>query len=413
MPVFDKSIPVLMRFMYIFPMLILLGCQPDKFSEVETATVKRGDFVIDITEEGKVEATRALNISSPNISWRFGMLKITYLIEDGEQVSPGDTVIEFDPSDVQKAIIDAKANLDIANANLEKQRSQNESSLADLKADLKVREIDYQISEIQLEQAVYESDITRKEIQLNLDRSKIELEKARQEIVNQRKIQHEEIQKIKLKIRQLESELKEAYETLNSLVVTSPGSGIAIIMENRRTDAKWQVGDQPWSGYPLVNLPDMRELKAEVEIHEVDISKIRLGQKVEIRLDANSDSTFSGKVVSVANLATYKNRNSKIKVFPVEIGIEGTSEQLLPGITVSCRILTNEIMDVLYIPLESVFTQNNRDYVYLKNAYTFEKTEIKTGEQNKDFVMITQGLEQGDEVAMTNPFAEDEEGKEN
>jgi HlyD family secretion protein len=413
MPVFDKPVTILMRVMYIFPMLILLGCSSDKFSEVETSTVKRGDFVIDITEEGKVEATSALNISSPNISWRFGMLKITYLIEDGAQVSPGDTVIEFDPSDVQKAIIDAKANLDIAKANLEKQHSQNESSLADLKADLKVRQIDYQISEIKLEQAVYESDITRKEIQLSLDRSKIELEKARQEIENQKKIQHEEIQKIKLKIKQLETELEEAYETLNSLVVTSPGSGIAIIMENRRTDAKWQVGDQPWSGYPLVNLPDMSELKAEVEIHEVDISKIRLGQKVEIRLDANSDSIFSGKVGSVANLATYKNRNSKIKVFPVEINIDGTSEQLLPGITVSCRILTNEIRDVLYISLESVFTENSRDYVYLKNQYTFEKTEIKTGKQNKDFVMIRQGLEHGDELAMTNPFAEDEEGEEN
>ena len=395
---------------FIF-LMVMAGCRTNNQPDIKYAEVKRGEFSIEITEEGEVEATSAVNISSPNISWRFGMLKITYIVEDGAQVSEGDTVIEFDPSDVQKAIIDAKANLDIEKANLAKQMSQNESQLEDLKADLKIKEIAYKISEINLEQAVYESDITKREIRLNLDRAEIELEKARQEIENRKSIQHEEIQKIKLRIQQLQAELDDAYETLNSLLVTSPASGIAIILENRRTDTKWQVGDQPWSGNPLINLPDMSELKAEVEINEVDISKIRTGQSVDIRLDAQTDSSFSGKVTSIANLARYKKRGSNIKVFPVEILIEGTSEKMLPGITVSCNIIIDRIDDVLFVPLEAVFQDEQGDYVFLKNGASYEKTSIKTGRRNADYVIVENGLKRKDKVALSMPF-EEEEGEE-
>jgi HlyD family secretion protein len=400
-----------MRIISFLFLAVIVGCKSNVVSDVQTQTVKRGEFKVDITEEGKVEATRALNISSPNISYRFGMLKITYIVEDGTQVSPGDTVVEFDPSDIQKAILDAKANLDIAKANLEKQISQNESELADLQADLRVTEISHRISEIRLEQAIYESEITKKEIQLSLDQSKIELEKAKQEIKNQKKIQHEEIQKINLEISQLNTELEEAHQTLRKLSITSPGAGIAIIKENRRTNDKWQVGDQPWSGYPLINLPDLTQLKAQAEVHEVDISKIKEGQKVEIMLDAQSDTLLTGKVTSIANLARYKNRNSKIKVFPIEILIDGTSGKLLPGITVSCRILVDKLDDVLFVPLESVFNDSNHEYVYVKTPSSYEKRNIKTGQRNMDFVVIREGIKEGEEVALNDPFIEEQENQ--
>ena len=72
------------------------------------------------------------------------------------------------------------------------------------------------------------------------------------------------------------------------------------------------------------------------------------GQRVEISPDAYSDSIYTGKVESVANLAQNKDYKSKIKIFPVQIRIAGQSKTLLPGLTVSCRIIVSEIPDVLY-----------------------------------------------------------------
>jgi len=189
----------------------------------------------------------------------------------------------------------------------------------------------------------------------------------------------------------------------------TPTPGIAIVRTNWSTNSKYQVGDQSWSGSPIIELPDLNELKAEVNISEVDISKITNGLKVQIRPDAYSDSLYSGEVISVANLAINKNNNSRVKVFPVSIRINNAKNVLMPGLTVSCRIIINEIHDVVYVPVEAVFNEAGADFVYLKKGSSYKKTVVETGQSNTDFTIIKKGLEEGDEVTLINPFKE--EGK--
>ena len=93
---------------------------------------------------------------------------------------------------------------------------------------------------------------------------------------------------------------------------------------------KFQIGDQTWSGFPLIQLPDLSALRAVVRINEVDIAKVKSGLQVEIKPDAFSDSIYSGVVTSVANLAVNKEGSTKIKVFPVEVDIRERSSKLLP-----------------------------------------------------------------------------------
>ena len=390
----------------ILMVLLLTACGGEKTREVQTAKVKKGQFFVDLVEEGEINATSAINISSPAIPYIFGLLKITQIVEDGAKVNVGDTVILFDPSDVQKAILEAEANLEIAKAELEKMKAQHGSKIEELKANIEIAEISHRISEIQLEQATFEADITRKEIQLNLDKAGIALEKAREEILNQQKIHHEEIQQSVLTIQQLQSNLNNAHVTLDMLTVISPASGIAILKKNWSTGSKWQVGDQPWSGMPIIDLPDLDELKVEAEISEVDISKISLDLNAEIKLDAFSDTVFKGKVISIANLAQFKDRDSKIKIFPAEVLIDGSSEVFLPGMTVSCRIIVDKIEDVLYIPLESLFSGENDQFVYVKSGSTFKQRPVVTGQKNNDYVIVKNGLEQDELIALSDPFTE-------
>lgn len=384
---------------------MIAGCHSSPTREVETSQVKEGIFLVDLVEEGEINATHSINISAPAMSWMFGVLKIAQIIEDGEQVHGGDTVILFDPSEVQKAILDAKAELEIAQAELDKKRAEQQSKIEELRANIEISEISHQISEINLEQATFEADITRKEINLNLEKAKIALDKAREEIVNQKKIDTEEIQQSSLKIRQLENNLDEAQTTLENLTVISPSDGIAILRKNWATGNKWQVGDQTWSGNPLIDLPDLNELKVEAEISEVDISKVKLDQKVEIKLDAFSDTVYTGRVISIANLAKFKEEDSKIKIFPVEILLENASDQFLPGMTVSCRIIIDRLENVLYIPLESVFTEGRNHYVYVKSGSSYDRKNVSVGEKNNDYIVIKEGIAQGELVALSDPYA--------
>jgi HlyD family secretion protein len=342
------------------------------------------------------------------MSWQFGLFKITKIVEDGDIINAGDTAVIFDPSEVEKAIINAKAELEIAKAELEKKKAEQASKIEELKANIEISEISHRISEINLEQATFEADITRREIKLNLEKAEIALEKAREEIENQKKIHSEEIKQSLLKISQLETNLKEAEITLKNLTVISPASGIAILSRNWSTGNKWQVGDQPWSGMPLIELPDLNELKVKTEISEVDISKIELEQKVEIKLDAFSDTVYSGNVITIANLAQFKGNDTKIKIFPVEILLYGTSEKFLPGMTVSCRIIVDKIDSVLYIPLEALFTEGDNNYVYVRSGNSYHRKEVNIGQKNNDFVIIKEGIDPDEILALSNPFPEKE-----
>ena len=395
-----------MRKLLFISVLLFICCSPKIKSSVQTYQVKKGEFHINVVETGEVQATKSINISSPAQSWRFGFLKITKIIDDGTEVSEGDTVIVFDPSEVQKAIIDANAQLEIARAELEKLKAEQDSKIQELEADLKVFEISHEISQIELELANYESDIKKKEIRLSLEQAKISLDKAGEEIENQKDIHVEEQHQAELKIKQLENNLEEANITLRNLNVISQGSGVAIISKNWSTGKKCQVGDQVWSGMPLIDLPDLRELRAETEINEVDISKIKLEQEVEIKLDAFSDTVFTGRVIEIAALAKYKDeeKKSKVKIFPVKIRIEGTSKKLMPGITVSCKIIVDTINDVLFIPLEAIIKEENKDFIYIKTGASFKKREVTVGLANNDYIIIKKGLKKGDVIALSDPF---------
>lgn len=399
----------LTKLLLLIVCIFLLGaCKREKAKEVPESKVMKGTFYLDLYEEGEIEAINSTNITSPNISWRYGNLKITQIIKDGKEVQTGDTMIVFDPSEVKKGVVDAESRLQMNMAELEKLMAQQQSDLEELKADYEITRISQQISKIRFESANYEANIKKKEIQLNLEKANIALDRAKEQIDNRIKIQKEEIKQKNLSIDQDKARLKEANETLTKLFLISPSPGIAIINRNWSTGNKFQVGDQCWSGFPLVQLPDLTKLRANVKINEVDISKISKGLKVEIKPDAFSDSVFSGEVTAVANLAVNKDEKSKIKVFPVEIMINETDEKLLPGLSVSCRIILGKIENAIFVPLEAVHSEGDIYYVFKKSSSEYKKTIVEIGASNADFIVITKGLTETDKVALNDPFAKDE-----
>jgi len=391
--------------------LTLLACKRKETGEVQTTLVKRGTFTEELTEEGTLKALNSIAINAPSISYRYGSLKITRFVEDGKEVNKGDTVMVIDPSESKKAIVDAEQRLMIANAELEKLKATQQADIADLESDLEVARISQEIQKITFEQSTFESEIKKKEIKLQLENANVALERAKEQIENRKKIQQEELFQKNLSINQLQVILDDANASINSLFVLSPAPGIAIIEQNWLTSQKWALGDQPYAGTKLIELPDLNVMVAEVKINEVDVSKILPGLKVTVISDAYSDTTYTGEVTTIANLAQNKDSKSKIKVFPVQIRIEGSPQNLLPGLTVSCRITISEIPDVLYVPLEALFKEQGNEFVYVRSTSGFKRRDVKTGSANTDFIIIREGLEENEELALSDPFVNKEEEK--
>jgi HlyD family secretion protein len=393
--------------------IILVSCKNKETTNIQVTKVKKGTFMEELTDQGTVSAVRSISVTGPTISYRYssGGLKIAKIVDDGKEVEKGDTIMIFDPSEIKRAIIQAEQQLEIAKAEYEKLRSTQQSEIEDLEADLELAGISKEISKINSETSVYEPEATKKEIRLKLESATNALARAAEQIENKKVIHREDLLQKTLAIKQLTATLDDAKSSLNSLFVVSPAKGIAIKEENWNTGQKWAVGDSPWSGSKVIELPDLSEMRADVKINEVDVSKVLPGQRVEIRPDAYSDSIYTGKVESVANLAQNKDYKSKIKIFPVQIRIAGQSKTLLPGLTVSCRIIVSEIPDVVYIPLESLFNNQGMEYVYVKSGSGFARRDIKTGAINTDFAIVKEGLAENDVIALSDPFLKKEEVK--
>lgn len=398
------------RYYFIFLFLLLVSCQGKNDPAIQLTSVRKGVFREELADQGTIEAVNSISVSAPPVSYRYGSLKIARIIDDGAEVSKGDTLMIFDPSEIRRAIVQAEQQLEIARAEYEKLKSTQQSEMEDLEADLELAGISQEISRINFETAAYEPEATRKEIRLKLESATIALNRAREQIENKKIIHREDLVQKALSIKQLTSTLADAGKSLNSLTVVSPVNGITIKEENWSTGQKWAVGDQPYSGSNMIELPDLSEMRAEIKVNEVDVAKVSPGQKVEIRLDAYSDSAYTGVVESVANLAQNKDNKSKIKIFPVKIRIHGSSKKLLPGLTVSCRVIVSEIPDVLYVPLETLFSDQSGDYVWVKTGSGFKRRDVTKGAINTDFAIITDGLEARDMLALTDPFLNKEEG---
>ena len=83
--------------------------------------------------------------------------------------------------------------------------------------------------------------------------------------------------------------------------------------------------------------------------------------------------------------------------------LDETDKKLMPGMTVSCEIIINEIPDTLFIPLEALFKQDGKNIVYLKKDGGFETKHVSIGTENDDYVIITNGLSEGEQVALSDP----------
>lgn len=400
------------KYLILLSFLVVSACSARKVQEVEITIVKRGTFTEELTEQGTIRAVNSISITPPSTSYRYGTLKISRIVEDGKVVEKGDTLVIFDPSEFKKAIINSQQQLEIAKAEYDKLKATQESEIEDLEADLEIAQLSQEISKINFDQAVFESEITRKEINLKLETANIAMERAKEQIGNRKKIQQQELFQKTLTMKQNTAILDDANRSINSLFLVSPSNGIAILRENWMTGQKLRVGDQPGGG-SLIDLPDLAEMLAEVRINEVDISKIVPGLKVVIKADAYSDSTYAGEISTVANLAQNKDYDSKIKVFPVKIKIDGQHKNLMPGLTVSCKIRIREIQNVLFIPVDCVFKSQGIEYVYVKSGSGFKRKDVKIGAINTDYAIVSEGLAEDDEVALADPFLNKQEEKAN
>jgi len=135
-------------------------------------------------------------------------------------------------------------------------------------------------------------------------------------------------------------------------------------------------------------------------VNEIDVSKVKAGQKVSVMVDAFPERKYTGIVTSVANIGEQL-PNADAKVFEVQVKLDGSDPILRPSMTTGNKIVTKTIDNVIYVPLECV--QSGTDsvpFVYTKNK---TKQVVLLGESNENNVIIEKGLEPKSVIYLNTP----------
>lgn len=366
------------------------------------ATVKFGDFNIDVTTSGELEAKNSENIMGPPglREARIWQVQISDIIPEGSLVDSGQYVASLDRSEITNRMKDLESEL-------EKLESQYIKTKLDTSMDLRAaREeminLKYALEErkITVEQSIYEPPATQRQAKIDLEKAERSFAQAQKNYTLRFDKANANMQEVSASYTQAKRRLEQIQEVLNGFTVTAPKAGMVIYKRNW-DGSKMGIGSTlgAWENV-VATLPNLKEMISKTFVNEIDISKIKTGQKVQISVDAFPERKYTGIVTEVANIGEQM-RSSNAKVFEVKIKVNEFDSILRPAMTTKNIINTSVIPKVLYLPIESVHNSDSISYVYLTGKKI--RQQIKTGATNENQIIVSEGLKEGDEVYLSPP----------
>ena len=326
------------RWTYLLLLVAVISCGGRVGQGTDDKNLSGGKTII---ETGTLEAINNKLFILPRYSRYWWEMRIIGIIEHGKMVNEGDSIIQIDPSEVNKFVLDRETELETQMANLEKMQVTQANQISDLESRIRSETAAFNLKKIELESARFETERHRSVKQLEFKQAEITLAKEKRKLELAKIVNVNDLKIQKIRIQQLINDLESFKRIIPALTIRTPVSGVFQRGMNMRTGSMLNAGDMAMPSYSMGNVPELKWMRVNTFVNENDFLKLKTGQKVIVRLDALPEVAFNGEVLYIGKLCRPKEPNSRQKVFDVEIKMLEHDERLKPGMTVSCEFLTN------------------------------------------------------------------------
>ncbi|MGB1656932.1 MAG: efflux RND transporter periplasmic adaptor subunit [Longimicrobiales bacterium] len=361
--------------------------------EVRTEALETRDLVEIVTASGNIRARRTVDISS-DVSARVTQL----LIDEGDDVDAGQTLLRLEPDQYQAALSRAQAQLAQSQAQQGQQRASLTQATRDRDRLVQLRARDsLLVSRQQLDDAE-----TRVEVQTQL------LESAR------------------YGVSQAQAGVDEAEDRLSKTIFTAPMAG-KVTRLNVEEGETVIIGTMNNPGSLVLTISDLSVIEVVVQVDETEVSEIALGDSASIRIDAFPDQEFSGRVTEIGNSAinppSQQQGNQQAAIdFEVVLTLDETDAPLRPDLSATADIIVESRSDVVAVPIIALTVRDADDVeadvaatadgtmpsdvegVFLvgdDNEVTFQPIEV--GIAGQEYFEVISGLSPGD-VVVAGPY---------
>ena len=337
---------------------------PETAVRYKEYVISRGTFRNVVTANGTV-----LPIDRVEIKSKASGLIQELPVEEGDVVHKGDLICRLDPTDVQAEVDQAKADFDVAQAELKQAQNSYDR-----------------------QHELYTKGLLSDQ---ELDQADLQMAQAKGKLVRLRIV------------------LEQANIRLSETIVRSPISGI-VLQKYVEVGQIIASGISNVSGGTLIiDVADMDSVYIEAGIDEIDVGKIHIGQSADVIADAYPDETFTGEII---RLAPESRVVQNVTLFDVVIKVVNKDRILKSGMNAQVEITIVRQDNVLLVPT-LVFNESqpsgkekNTRQVLLKKGDRFIPQKVEIGLSNFESAVITSGLQEGDTIGvlMTSRLKEDE-----
>jgi multidrug efflux pump subunit AcrA (membrane-fusion protein) len=366
--------------------------------------VQKGQFEISVISAGELMAERSVDIKGPEIAMgrdiRFFNIKIQDLMPEGTVVKAGDYIATLDRTDLNNSLKDAQDLLTTMQTNLDMKLLDSSVVLNDLRDGIKNQRFIVQEAAMTLYNSKYEPPTTIRQAEIELDKAQRSLEQLQRSYTQVLAQNKTDIINQTYWVNKVSRRVKDIEEVLSEFTVKAPAPGM-VIYKKEWSGNKRKVGSMinPFDRV-VATLPDLTSMISKTYVNEIDVSKMKTGQSVNIAIDAFPKKTYTGAVSFVANIGE-KLLNSDDKVFEVQIKVAGSDPALRPSMTTGNKIIVSTVKDAIYIPVECVQAGvDSIPFVYTKKGI---KQIVLLGESNEKYVLIEKGLDAGTLLYLNNP----------
>lgn len=360
------------------------------------AEASEGRFEIAITTAGELLAENSVDITAPALTAQRDIrsmnVRIQDLVTEGTEVKKGDWIATLDRTQFDNTLKDEQERLVTIRTELEMALLDTAVSLSNLRDQIDNQIHTVEEAQITLRNSKYEPPTVIRQAEIDYDRAQRVLEQLRRSYTLAQAQADRRIANIRIRYNRFERRVLDYEEVLAGFVITAPADGMVIYKKDRLGNKRKAGANINPMDKVVATLPDLSSMLSKVYVSEIDISKVRTGLPVQISVDAFPDKSYSGSVVSVANIGEVL-PNSDSKVFEVMIKIDGSDYSLRPSMTTSNKIIVNVFENVTYIPNECIHTGTDTiPVVYTKNGL---KQVVIPGLSNDKEIVIEKGIKPG------------------
>ncbi|GIU07770.1 MULTISPECIES: efflux RND transporter periplasmic adaptor subunit [unclassified Shewanella] len=374
---------------------LLTGCGDQVVTQVESGILEQQ---IEVT--GELVSANTVNLKPPALR-RVWQYQVKMLAPEGSQVKKGDRVAQLDTSTLTQRLSVKSANLATTAQDIETSKLRNAKKLEELKLDLaeakmnqeksqmKVDISDETVSVIDQQKYLRDAIIAKDRVSLIKQKIELEIEGAQQRM----KMLEGDQQKFAAEVAALKKGIK-------SLTLIAPRDGM-VVYGNDQQGNKLAEGQNIYGGDSVLSIPDLQHMQVNMTIPEVEAGRVQVGQALKIRLDANPEKTFNGKIIELGAVFRIKNQDVPLVIFDAVASIDEVDSGLMrPGMTAKISIdIANKTPELL-LSLDAVHYDRGKAYVIKPGLFSDSKQYVSLGAMGKEQVVVTQGIEQGEEVLL-------------